>query len=66
MWEARRLSAGEKPVQVEIGQLRQVIRKQDRVMRAESKDVVDISQPHGRTTGDGREKLRLHEQVSLD
>ncbi|XP_069988579.1 uncharacterized protein [Penaeus vannamei] len=36
-------------------------------MGPESKDVVDISQPHGRTRGDGREDLRLkefHVQVS--
>lgn len=34
---------------------------QDRVLRPESKDVVDISRPHGRTRVDGREELRPEE-----
>jgi len=33
----------------------------EQVMRPESKDVVDVSQPHGRTRGDGGEELRLEE-----
>jgi len=48
-------------------QLRQEIRKQGRFMGPESEDVIYISQPHGRTRGDGREELRLeelHVQVS--
>lgn len=40
-------------------QLGQEIREHGRLMRPESKDVVDIPHPNEKTKGDGREKLRL-------